>query len=220
LNLLAFEFVYNSLEILRVNIDDTKQYYIKGVNMRLSGNTILITGGSSGIGLEMAKEFLKRNNKVIITGRDEQKLQIAKEQLEGVIAIKSDVSNPEDIEILYNQINKDFPDLNILINNAGIMWMINLQNHNLPAGDLTKELDINVKGPIWMNNSFLPLLKKNSNAAIVNVSSGLAFVPLPVSPVYCSTKAALHSYTLSLRAQLKNTKLNDYALKVHRFDRD
>ena len=188
--------------------------------MRLSGNTILITGGSSGIGLEMAKEFLKRNNKVIITGRDEQKLQIAKEQLEGVIAIKSDVSNPEDIEILYNQINKDFPDLNILINNAGIMWMINLQNHNLPAGDLTKELDINVKGPIWMNNSFLPLLKKNSNAAIVNVSSGLAFVPLPVSPVYCSTKAALHSYTLSLRAQLKNTKLNDYALKVHRFDRD
>jgi uncharacterized oxidoreductase len=180
--------------------------------MNLSENTVLITGGSSGIGFEMAKEFLKRKNKVIITGRNEQKLQQAKEKLDGVVAIKSDVSNPDDIIELYKQVEKDFPDLNILINNAGIMWTINLQNHKLSSTDLTKEFDINVKGTIWMNNAFLPLLKSKENSATVTVSSGLAFVPLPISPVYCSSKAALHSYTLSLREQLRNTNIKVFEL--------
>lgn len=162
--------------------------------MKLSGNTILITGGSSGIGLEMAKQFFNNNNNVIITGRNEERLQKAKEQLNGVTAIQSDVSNPDEIENLYQQITKDFPDLNILINNAGIMWKINLQGHNHSALELTKELDVNVKEPIWMSNAFLPLLKVKADAAIVNVSSGLAFVPLPISPVYSATKAGLHFY--------------------------
>lgn len=180
--------------------------------MNLSGNTILITGGSSGIGFEMAKEFLKRNNKIIITGRNEKKLQEVKEKLDGVVAIKSDVGNPDDIKKVYLQVKKEFPDLNILINNAGIMTTINLQDHQLSANDLTNEIDINVKGIIWMNDAFLPLLKENKNAAIINVSSGLAFVPLPISPVYCATKAALHSYTLSLRAQLRNTDIKVFEL--------
>lgn len=180
--------------------------------MNLSGNTILITGGSSGIGFEMAKEFMKNNNKVIITGRDEQKLQRVKEKLEGVVAIRSDVSNPDDIKKLYEQVEKDFPDLNVLINNAGIMWTINLQDHKLSPYELTKELDINVKGTIWMNDAFLPLLKGNKNSAMVTVSSGLAFVPLPISPIYCATKAALHSYTLSLREQVRNTSIKVFEL--------
>jgi uncharacterized oxidoreductase len=180
--------------------------------MNLSENTILITGGSSGIGFEMAKEFVKRNNKVIITGRNEQKLQEVQEKLDGVVAIKSDVSNPDDIKKLYKQIEKEFPDLNILINNAGVMFTINLQDHKLAANDLTKEFDINVKGTIWMNDAFLPLLKGKKNSATVTVSSGLAFVPLPISPVYCATKAALHSYTLSLREQLRNTNVNVFEL--------
>lgn len=180
--------------------------------MNLSGNTILITGGSSGIGFEMAKEFLKRNNKIIITGRNEKKLQEVKEKLDGVVAIKSDVGNPDDIKKVYLQVKKEFPDLNILINNAGIMTTINLQDHQLSANDLTNEIDINIKGIIWMNDAFLPLLKENKNAAIINVSSGLAFVPLPISPVYCATKAALHSYTLSLRAQLRNTDIKVFEL--------
>jgi uncharacterized oxidoreductase len=180
--------------------------------MNLSENTILITGGSSGIGFEMAKEFLKRNNKVIITGRNEERLQRVREELDGVHAIKSDVSNPDDIKELYQRIKKDFPDLNILINNAGIMWTINLQDHKLSANDLTKEFDINVKGTIWMNDAFLPLLKGKKNAATVNVTSGLAFVPLPISPVYCASKAALHSYTLSLREQLRNTDIHVFEL--------
>lgn len=180
--------------------------------MNLSENTILITGGSSGIGLEMAKEFLKRNNKVIITGRNAEKLQKVKDELEGVFTIKSDVSKPEEIKKLYQQVEKEFPELNILINNAGIMRTINLQGHKLSDSDLTAELDINVKGTIWMNNTFLPLLKGKNNAATVTVSSGLAFVPLPISPVYCASKAALHSYTLSLREQLKNTNTKVFEL--------
>jgi uncharacterized oxidoreductase len=180
--------------------------------MKLSGNTVLITGGTSGIGFEMTKQFLKQGNKVIITGRNEQKLQKAKEQLKGVITIKSDVSNSDEIEHLYHQVEKDYPDLNILINNAGIMLKINLQNHDHSTLELTKELDVNVKGPIWMVNVFLPLLKKNTNAAIINVSSGLAFVPLPISPVYCATKSALHFYTLSLREQLRNTDIKVFEL--------
>ncbi len=180
--------------------------------MNISGNTILITGGSSGIGYEMAKEFLKKNNTVIITGRNDQKLQKVKNELKGVITINSDVSNANDIKKLYDQIAKDYPALNVLINNAGVMETINLQNHKLSPGELTKEIDINLKGTIWINDTFLPLLKKNKNAATVAVSSGLAFVPLAIAPVYCATKAALHSYSLSLREQLRNTDVKVFEL--------
>ena len=180
--------------------------------MNLNENTILITGGSSGIGFEMAKEFLAAKNKVIITGRNMDRLEKAKQKLGDVSIIQSDVSNPDSIKALYEQVSKDFPDLNVLVNNAGVMFTINLQDHNLSANELTKELDINVKGTIWMNDAFLPLLKKNKNAATVMVSSGLAFVPLPISPVYCATKAAIHSYTLSLRSQLKNTDVKVFEL--------
>lgn len=180
--------------------------------MNLSENTILITGGTSGIGFEMAKEFLKKNNKVIITGRNDQRLQQVKEKLEGVVAIKSDISSLEDIKALYQRVEKDFPELNILINNAGVMDTINLQDHKLSAEKLTREIDINVKGTIWMNDTFLPLLKGKKNAATVAVTSGLAFVPLPISPIYCATKAALHSYTQSLREQLRNTSIKVFEL--------
>jgi uncharacterized oxidoreductase len=180
--------------------------------MNLKGNTVLITGGSSGIGFEMAKEFLALQNTVIITGRNAERLEKAKQKLGDVTTIQSDVSNPDSINDLYEQVSKDFPALNVLINNAGVMFTINLQTHSLSANELTKELDINVKGTIWMNDAFLPLLKKNKHAATVTVSSGLAFVPLPVSPVYCATKAALHSYTLSLRGQLRNTDVKVFEL--------
>ncbi len=180
--------------------------------MNLSGNTILITGGASGIGYEMAKEFIKNKNTVIVTGRNEQKLQKVKAELKDVVTIKSDVSNPDDVKALYEQVAKDFPALNVLINNAGVMLEVNLQKHKLSPTDLTKEIDINVKGTIWMIDAFLPLLKKNKNAATVIVSSGLAFVPLPISAVYCATKAALHSYTLSLREQLRNTDVKVFEL--------
>jgi uncharacterized oxidoreductase len=186
--------------------------------MKLSGNTILITGGTSGIGFEMAKQFLKHGNKVIITGRNKQKLQSVKEQLSGVITLHCDAGNFDDIAKLHQQIESDYPELNVLINNAGIMRKVNLQSHQHSAAELTGELDINVKGPIWMVDSFLLLLKQNTklkmnkDVAIVNVSSGLAFVPLPISPIYCATKAALHFYTLALREQLRNTDIKVFEL--------
>ena len=180
--------------------------------MDITGNTILITGGSSGIGFEMARQFLQKDNKVIITGRNEQKLQEAKRQLDGVTAIRNDAANPEDAEKLCQRIATDFPGLNILVNNAGVMRTINLQDSDRSAMELTGEIDINLKGTLLMNKVFLPLLKRNSNPAIVNVSSGLAFTPLPVAPVYSASKAAIHSYTLSLRTQLRNTGIRVFEL--------
>ena len=180
--------------------------------MNLRGNTVLITGGSSGIGAGIARAFLENDNQVIITGRNAEKLQKARAQLPGLTAIQSDVSNPDDIDSLYQRVAEEFGGLNILINNAGIMRKINLQNHDLSAAELTKEIDVNIKGPIWMNHAFLPLLKQQRGAAIVNVSAGLAFVPLPISPISSAAKAALHSYTLSLREQLRNTRVRVFEL--------
>lgn len=174
--------------------------------MKTNGNTILITGGSSGIGFEFAKQFLALGNTVIVTGRDEKKLSAMKAALPAVHTIKSDVSAPGEIEVLLKKVTAEFPKLNVLINNAGIMRTINFHD----AADLdglTQEIDINLKGPIRLAMAFLPHLKKHGEAAIVNITSGLAFVPLPTSPIYCATKAGLHSFTLSLRVQLKNTRV-------------
>jgi uncharacterized oxidoreductase len=173
--------------------------------MNLKGNTILITGGTSGIGFEFTKQLLDAGNTVIVTGRDDKKLEAMKSRLPGVHTLKSDVSKSEDIEALLATTTARFPALNVLINNAGIMRTINLHDESIP--NLTEEIDVNLKGPIRMTNAFLPHLKKQPYAAIVNVTSGLAFVPLPISPVYCATKAALHSFSLSLRVQLKNTRV-------------
>ena len=188
--------------------------------MNLKNNTILITGGASGIGFELTKQLVKMGNKIIITGRDAIKLQQAKEKIPQLHTIRSDVANPRDVEALFSQVTKEFPELNILINNAGIMRNINLHESGSGLEDLTREIDTNLNGPIRMTAKFLPHLKTKPDAAIVNVSSGLAFVPLPVSPIYCATKAALHSYTLSLRVQLKNTKVKVFELAPPATDTD
>lgn len=180
--------------------------------MKLQGNTILITGGGSGIGFEMAKELVKLGNVVIISGRSAQKLAQAQKRCPELKAIVSDVSQPDAIRALYEQVTRDFPKLNILVNNAGIMREISLHVEAESLEDLTREIDTNLNGPIRMSKQFLPHLKKQSTAAIVNVSSGLAFVPLPISPVYCATKAALHSFTQSLRVQLKKTNVKVFEL--------
>jgi uncharacterized oxidoreductase len=175
--------------------------------MKLSGNTILITGGSDGIGLELAKELQKRGNTVIITGRNKAKLDKVQKQWPQIHTLVSDAGELAEIQALYKKVTKEYPDLNVLINNAGIMRELNFHDESISIDSLTEEIDINLKGPIRMVKQFLPHLKKKATAAIMNVSSGLAFVPLPTSPVYCATKAGLHSFTLSLRVQLKNTKV-------------
>lgn len=180
--------------------------------MKLDGNTVLITGGTSGIGLELAKELLKRGNAVIITGRDRERLERAKKQLPELHTIQSDASRIADIDSLFARVTQEFPVLNVLVNNAGVMRTINLHSEDQSLDELTREIDINFKGPVWMVKRFLPHLKKMPSAAIVNVSSGLAFVPLPSSPIYCATKAAMNSFTRSLRVQLKKTAVKVFEL--------
>lgn len=180
--------------------------------MNLKNNTILITGGTSGIGLELARQLLQLGNTVIITGRDQSKLNSTKQMLPGIYTVQSDVSNPQEIITLYERVTYEFPNLNMLINKAGIMRKIDLHDRGRDLEDITREIQTNLAGPIRMVQQFLPHLKKQKKATIVNVSSGLAFIPLPISPIYCATKAALHSYTLSLRVQLKNTNITVFEL--------
>ena len=175
--------------------------------MKLSNKTVLITGGTSGIGFEFAKQLLSRGNEVIVTGREQSRLDQAKRSLSGLHTLVSDVSDPQAIAILYGRVVASFPFLNVLINNAGIMRNISLTKER-SLGDITLEIDINLSGPVRMVQQFLPHLQTMQEALIVNVSSGLAFIPMPASPVYCATKAAIHSYTQSLRAQLQGSDVS------------
>jgi uncharacterized oxidoreductase len=179
--------------------------------MQMTGNTILITGGSSGIGYELARQLCAQNT-VIITGRDLSKLNAAKATLKQVHVIQSDVADPAAVAALYAQVTQEFPALNILINNAGIMRKNNFLDGNTDLIDITRELTTNLDGPIRMTKQFLPHLMRQKSAAIVNVSSGLAFVPFPISPVYSATKAGLHAFTLALRVQMKKTRVKIFEL--------
>ena len=172
--------------------------------MRLSGRTILITGGSSGIGLALARLLLTRGNTVLITGRDPAKLAAVTRELPGAETYQSDVSDPLHVARLHEQVMARHPQLDTLINNAGIMRNLRLGAAR-DLSDITHEIDVNLSGPIRMVQQFLPALSAQKNALIINVSSGLAFVPLPISPVYSATKAAMHSYTKCLREQLRGT---------------
>ncbi len=180
--------------------------------MDLRHNTILITGGSSGLGLEFARQLLALGNTVLITGRDQARLDQARQLLPGVHPFQSDVSDPAAIEQLYALVTQQFPALNILINNAGEMRKLNLNDPAVDLRDVTREVDINLAGPIRMVQQFLPHLKAQQTAAILNVTSGLALTPFPLSPVYGATKAGLRSYTKSLRVQLKNTSVRVFEL--------
>jgi len=152
----------------------------------------------------LARQLLERNNVVIITGREQEKLDATARALPGVHTFKSDVSDAQAIAALHDNVIARFPALDTLINNAGIMRNLSLQQPR-DLQDVTREIDINLGGPVRMVQQFLPHLKTRPGALIVNVSSGLAFVPFPISPVYSATKAAIHSFTQSLRVQLIGT---------------
>ena len=180
--------------------------------MKMTGNTVLITGGTSGIGLELAQQLTTLGNTVILTGRDQAKLDRVRSEYPSLHTMQSDVTDPAAISALFERVTQEFPALNILINNAGIMRKINLQDRGADLEDLSREIETNLIGPVRMVKQFLPHLKSRPASAIVNVSSGLAFVPFPISPVYGATKAGLHSFTQSLRVQLKNTSVKVFEL--------
>ncbi|ATL48925.1 short-chain dehydrogenase [Chitinophaga caeni] len=179
--------------------------------MNLRNNTILITGGTSGFGFDFASKLITLGNTVIITGRNLEKLRKAKLQLPPVHIYQSDVSKPEDITRLFNDVTARFPGLNILINNAGEMRKISL-HHQHDLEDITREVEINLMGPVRMVQQFLPHLEKQPEAAIVNVTSGIALGAFPLSPIYSASKSGLRAYTQSLRVQLKNTGIKVFEL--------
>lgn len=173
--------------------------------MNLQHNTILITGGTSGFGLEFASRLIALGNTVIVTGRNAGRLQEVKKQLPEVHTFQSDVRKAADILALYQNVTSRFPELNILINNAGEMRKMSLHHH--PLEDITREIEINLMGPIRMVQQFLPHLKTQKTALILNVTSGIALMPFPIAPIYGASKSGLRSYTQSLRVQLKKTNI-------------
>jgi uncharacterized oxidoreductase len=171
--------------------------------VNLSGNTILITGGASGIGLAFAERFLKAGNQVLICGRRPEKLAEAQQKHPQLRTRVCDVGSAADRLALFEWAKTEFPALNVLVNNAGIQH----RGYSLtepPAHDwsyYSQEIAINVEGLIHLSMLFTPLLADKPSAAIINVSSGLAFTPMAAMPIYCATKAAVHSFTMSLRHQ-------------------
>lgn len=172
-------------------------------NMKLANNKILITGGASGIGFGLAERFIKENNTVIICGRRESALQEAKEKLPSVITKVCDLSDEKSRIELYNWIAENHSDLNVLVNNAGIQNWMNISEDDFyeKAND---EITTNVLAPLHLTKLFSNL---DALDTVINVTSGLAFVPFSTIPVYCGTKAFMRSFTLSLRHSLKDSKI-------------
>jgi uncharacterized oxidoreductase len=172
--------------------------------MKLTGRTILITGGSAGIGLAFALKFLELGNQVIVTGRRQSALEELKANYPKLHTIQSDVADPAQIAVLAKRAKDGYPKLDVLMNNAGILLHKNLKVPAAELDGLMTEVDINMGGVIRMSSAFIDILTANKGT-IINVSSALAFVPLPSAPIYCATKSAIHAYTQSLRFQLEET---------------
>jgi uncharacterized oxidoreductase len=172
--------------------------------MRTSGNAILITGGGSGIGRALAHEFHLRGNKVVVAGRTEASLDETIASHPGMAKLRLDIDDADSIAAFAAKAAAEFPELNVLINNAGIMRPEDLAATRIDLADAEAMVTTNLLGPIRLTAALLPHLRKQARPAIVNVSSGLAFVPLVRTPTYSATKAAIHSYTVSLRRQLRD----------------
>ncbi|MCX6217041.1 SDR family NAD(P)-dependent oxidoreductase [Spirosoma sp.] len=175
--------------------------------MDISTNTILITGGASGIGWALAERFLQAGSQVIVCGRRADKLQEAQQKYPQLHIRQCDVGQASERVALLDWVRSDFPQVNVLINNAGIQRRVQLTNTQEDWTETQAEIAINLEAPIHLSTLFIPHLREQSKAAIVNVTSGLAFVPGAFAPVYSATKAALHSFTMSLRFQLTKTSI-------------
>ena len=164
-------------------------------------NTVLITGGTSGIGLALATRYLGDGNTVIICGRNEEKLAKTAGEVPGLKTISADISSEEDRLLLFEAVKKIYPDTNILINNAGIQQRIDVSTMDWQMWK--KEINTNLEAPMHLSGLFIPFLAGKENAQIINVTSGLAFMPAIWVPVYGATKAGLHAFTFVLREQLR-----------------
>jgi uncharacterized oxidoreductase len=175
--------------------------------MNLGGNTVLVTGGASGIGLSIAKRFVSAGSTVIICGRRQDKLREAQQRYPALHVAVADLARADQRTALFDWIVDAFPTLNVLVNNAGIQRPVSLLDAE-PWSATREEIAINLEAPIHLSRLFVPHIANQNGPAILNVTSGLSFVPLARVPVYCATKAAVHSFTLSLRHQLRDTAIS------------
>ena len=180
--------------------------------MKIENNTILITGGATGIGLELSKQLIAKGNTVIICGRRESKLNDAKKILPSLITKQCDLSNIEERRALFNFCISQFPDINILVNNAGIQREIDFRKGESEFLNGDNETAINLEATFHLTALFTPHFMKQKESAIINVSSGLGLVPLAIVPVYSATKSALHSFSISLRKQLQDTTVKVFEI--------
>lgn len=175
--------------------------------MELGSHTVFITGGASGIGLALADRFLGAGSDVIVCGRREEKLREAKEKYPKLHIYACDVSQASNRVSLFEWITREFPKVNILVNNAGIQRRFKFAQD--PSWEkIEEEIAINLEAPIHLSTLFIPHLLKQDRPAIINITSGLAFVPMASAPIYCATKAAIRSFTLSFRHQLSATPIS------------
>ncbi|MEM1320511.1 MAG: SDR family NAD(P)-dependent oxidoreductase [Bacteroidota bacterium] len=177
--------------------------------MKKTKKVVLITGGSSGIGLVIAQKFLENKDNVIITGRNLSKLEKAKLEIPSIHIEQSDVTNEEDVRALALKMERVFGGIDVLFNNAGIMNLVDAGSEHNQLARQFAEIAINFNAPIRMLHYFLPQLKESDCGTLINTSSALAYVPFSQAPVYSGTKSALHSWTKAIRPQLKR-----YGIKV------
>ena len=175
--------------------------------MNPAGNSILVTGGGSGIGRALAEQLHKLGNEVIIAGRRRSVLDETTAANPGIKSLVLDIEHASGIRSFVPELLEQFPKLNVVINNAGIMRAENLLDQPEDLADAEAIVATNLLGPIRLTAALIPHFKQQPNATIINVSSGLGFVPLALTPTYCATKAAIHSYSQSLRHQLRDTKI-------------
>ncbi|HEX3375040.1 MAG TPA: SDR family oxidoreductase [Edaphobacter sp.] len=175
--------------------------------MKITGNTILITGGGSGIGRGLAEAFHKLGNKVIIAGRRKQVLDDTVAANPGMTSAILNIEDAASIRSFAQKLTADFPALNVVINNAGIMRSENFLTQSADVADAEATVTTNLLGPIRLTAALLPHFLKQPRATIMTISSGLAFIPMAITPTYNATKAAIHSYSQALRYQLKSTSV-------------
>lgn len=173
----------------------------------MTGNTILITGGGSGIGRALAEKFHGLGNQVIIAGRDPKKLIETTGANAGMKSLKVDVASSESIKSFAAEVTTQFPQLNAVIHCAGVMIPEDITGKEDSRSTAEVTINTNLLGPMRLTQELLPVLQKQARATIMTVSSGLAFVPMALTPTYCATKGAIHSYTQTLRFQLRETNV-------------
>ncbi len=173
--------------------------------MNAHGNTVLVTGGASGIGLAIAQAFLERGHRVLISGRNPEKLAEAKRATPELHVFQCDITQPDQVGMMFEAITKQHPDLNILVNNAGIAVSSDFLYDDEVLAKAQREVETNLLGTLRVTKAALPLLLSKGDAAIMMISSAVALVPMPTSAIYSATKAALHSFSVSLRYQLRGT---------------